>query len=306
MDDSTTSPLQRRLLQASGLEIKVTIYSDSEEVMSNVTSAINITVLQGTGFVVLALPTSYVNPYQVCLDVYALCRYTIGTEPCKQDGTEPTVAVSAGFKVTAVQFDDRTGQWLVDVRYTPNVPNTITSLYISKPGTELPYPLAARNTYYISKHPCVIYNAVCCLNDYKAAYEVGTLFGDQIASAVGACNSTVQGMNTLGMFDPAGNGAVVDGLFAAYPDSSVQRLSASEVRLRIAQTDLSIGGLAMRSQLDSNPAGYQLSFFVGMTYLTLLEANAMSVSATQVRTQWLPVLCLLLTTAFHLSLWKSS
>lgn len=55
----------RRLLQTSGLQIKVTIYSESQEVMSNVTSAINITVLQGTGFVVLALPTSYVNPYQV-------------------------------------------------------------------------------------------------------------------------------------------------------------------------------------------------------------------------------------------------
>lgn len=36
-----------------------------QEVMSNVTSAINVTVLQGTGFVVLALPASYVNPYQV-------------------------------------------------------------------------------------------------------------------------------------------------------------------------------------------------------------------------------------------------
>jgi hypothetical protein len=37
----------------------------------------------------------------------------------------------------------------------------------------------------------------------------------------------------------------------------------------------------MRSTLESNPAGYQLTFFVGMTYMTLLEANAMSVSATQ-------------------------
>lgn len=197
-----------------------------------------------------------------------------------QDGTEPTVAYSTGFKVTAVQFDDTSGQWLVDVRYTPGIPNTITSMYISKPGTTLPYPLASKNTYYISKHPCVIYNAVCCLNDYKASYEVGA-FADNIASAIGSCNSTVQGMNTLGMFDPNGNDFIVDHLFDAYPDSSVQRMSPSEVRLRIAQTDLSVGGLAMRSSLDSNPAGYQLSFFVGMTYMTLLEANAMSVSATQ-------------------------
>ena len=55
----------RRLLQSSDLQIKVSIYSQSQDVMSNVTSAINVSVLQNTGFVVLALPTSYVNPYQV-------------------------------------------------------------------------------------------------------------------------------------------------------------------------------------------------------------------------------------------------
>jgi hypothetical protein len=190
------------------LQITVTIYSDSKEVMSNVTSAINITVLQGTGFVVLALPTSYVNPFQ--------------------DGAEPVVAKSTGFKITAVQFDDVSGQWLVDVRYTPEIPNTITSMYISKPGTTLPYPLAAKNTYYISKHPCVIYNAVCCLNDYRSSYEIGA-FRNNISAAIGSCNSTVQGMNTLGMFDPEGNRYIVDRLFDAYPDSSVQRVSGSEV-----------------------------------------------------------------------------
>jgi hypothetical protein len=58
-------------------------------------------------------------------------------------------------------------------------------------------------------------------------------------------------------------------------------VSANEVRLRIAQTDLSTGGLAMRSPLESNPAGYQLQLFVGMAYYTLLDANAMSVAASQ-------------------------
>ena len=221
-----------------------------------------------------------------------------------QDGTEPTIVQTPGFKIKAVQFDDKTSQWLVDVQYTPGIPNTITSMYVSKPGTTLPYPLNAKNTYYMAKHPCVIYNAVCCLNDYRASYEVG-VFSQNITSAIGSCNSTVQGMNTIGMFDPSGNQYIIDNLFtASYPDSSVTRISASEVRvtrtcvcqlfvsdclsfavqvrLRIAQTDLSVGGLAMRSTLESNPTGYQLNFFVGMTYMTLLEANAMSVTATQV------------------------
>lgn len=119
------------------------------------------------------------------------CKCLVNRNVFTQDGTEPTAAISTGFKVTAVQFDDKTSQWLVDVRYTPDVPNTITSLYISKPGTTLPYPLAAKNTYYISKHPCVIYNAVCCLNDYRASYQIGA-FGNNITSAIGACNATVQ------------------------------------------------------------------------------------------------------------------
>ena len=250
----------RHLLQSSGLQITVTIFSESQSGMSNVTGAINTTALQSTGFVVTQAPTNYVNPYQ--------------------DGDEPTVTTSTGFKVTAVQFDDATSQWLVDVRYTSNVPNTITSLYVSKPGTALPYTQSARNTYYIAKHPCVIYNAVCCLSDYAAGYEVG-VFKDNITRAIGTCNETVQSLPTLGMFNPVGNARMVENTLSAYPDSSVVRVSDNEVRLRIAQTDLSVGGLAMRSSLESNPAGYQLQFFVGMSFFTLLDANAMSVTATQ-------------------------
>lgn len=251
----------RRLLQTSsgsGIQITVTIYSESQELMSNVTSSINTEALQSSGFVVTEPPTNVVY----------------------QDGDEPTVAVSTGFKVTAVQFDDSTAQWLVDVRYTHNVPNTITSLYVSKPGTTLPYSQAVKNSYYISKHPCVIYNAVCCLNDYASSYQIGA-FSSNISQVVGECNSTVQGMHTLGMFDPAYNNYIVEHALDEFPDSSVVRVSDNTVRLRLAQTDLSVGGLAMRSPLESNPAGYQLTFFVGMSYFTLLDANAMSVSATQ-------------------------
>ena len=250
----------RALLQSSGIQITVTIYSESKELMSNVTSSVNTTVLAQSGFQVTQPPTNVVNEYH--------------------DGAEPTVTYSAGFKVTAVQFDDNTAQWLVDVRYTPNIPNTITSLYISKPGTTQPYTQAIKNSYYVSKHPCVIYNAVCCLNDYKSIYEIGS-FSDNITSTVGTCNATVQASPTLGMFDPAYNSYVIEHALDNYPDSSVVRLSATEVRLRIAQTDLSVGGLAIRSPLENNPAGYQLSFFVGMTYMTLLDANAMSISASQ-------------------------
>lgn len=260
VSDSASGGAARRLLQASGsgIQITVTIYSESQELMSNVTSSINTDALQSSGFVVTEPPTNVVY----------------------QDGNEPTVVQSTGFRVTAVQFDDRTSQWLVDVRYTHNVPNTLTSLYISKPGDSLPYSQAVKNTYYISKHPCVIYNAVCCLSDYAESYQIGAFSGN-ISRVLGDCNSTVQGMHTLGMFDTSRNSEIVERALEGYPDSSVVRMTESTVRLRIAQTDLSVGGLAMRSPLESNPAGYQLTFFVGMSYFTLLDANAMSVSATQ-------------------------
>ncbi len=253
-------PHSRALLQSDGIQITVTIYSESQELMSNITSSVNTDVLSQSGFQVTQPPTNVVNEYH--------------------DAAEPTVVQTGSFKVTAVQFDDSTSQWLVDVRYTPDIPNTITSLYISRPGTTLPYSQAVRNSYYISKHPCVIYNAACCLNDYKSTYELGA-FTNTITSALGTCNATVQTMPTLGMFDPASNDFIVENALSSYPDSSVVCLAPNEVRLRIAQTDLSVGGLAMRSPLESNPAGYQLSFFVGMTYLTLLDANALSVSAAQ-------------------------
>ncbi len=260
MDTTTIQASGRSLLQSSGIQITVTIFSESKELMSNVTSSVNTEVLQESGFQVTQVPTNIVNPYQ--------------------DGNEPTVAYSTGFKVTAVQFDDKSGQWLVDVRYTESIPNTITSLYISKPGTTLPYSQASKNSYFISKHPCVTYNVVCCLNEYKSTYAIGS-FETNITNVLGDCNETMQQTNTMGLFDTAYNQYIVDNTFRDYPDSSVERVSTNEVRLRISQNDLSVGGLAMRTPLESNPAGYQLSFFVGMTYLTLLDANAMSVSATQ-------------------------
>jgi hypothetical protein len=179
-----------------------------------------------------------------------------------------------------VQFDDKTARWNVNVRYTSGIPNTITSLYISKAGTSPTYSQAVRNTYLVSAHPCLTSNSVCCLNDYSNLYVVGS-FRNNITNAIGTCNSTVQEQHTKGMFDPSANDALVEGIFDEYPDSSVTRVSANEVRLRIAQTDLSTGGLAMRSPLESNPAGYQLQLFVGMAYYTLLDANAMSVAASQ-------------------------
>lgn len=58
---------------------------------------------------------------------------------------------------------------------------------------------------------------------------------------MGTCNDTVQGTPTIGMFDPASNAWIVENTLSAYPDSSIVRLSDTEVRLRIAQVRMRRG-----------------------------------------------------------------
>lgn len=61
--------------------------------------------------------------------------------------------------------------------------------------------------------------------------------------------------------------------------------SLEQVKLHISQTDLSTQGLAKREPLPNGRQGYLLTFFVGMTYFTLLPTNALSVTASQVQVQ---------------------
>jgi hypothetical protein len=137
-----------------------------------------------------------------------------------------------------------------------------------------------KNTYLISAHPCLTSNSVCCLNNYKTLYNIGD-FANNITQTVGTCDPATQVMETIGMFNPSSGQYLVDHALDAYPDSSVQRISPHQVQLRIAQTDLFPGGIAMKQPSESNPSGYKLVFFVGMTYITLLPTNALSVVALQ-------------------------
>lgn len=172
------------------------------------------------------------------------------------------------------------------VRYTAGIPNAITSMYLSKPGNVgPPYTVEAINSYYISQHPCLVSQSVCCMNDYSRIYAVGD-FANNISSSVGACNAEVQGAETLALgFDSLKSQSVVDRVLDAYPDSYVERVTDREVVLHIAQTDLSVGGLARKDPMPNGQQGYVLTFFVGITYFTLLPTNALGVTATQVQVQ---------------------
>lgn len=269
-DKTRYSAAGRRILQtspSSGTSVTVSIASVTAEEQNTMIAAINLTKLESNGYDVVVSPPTNTMSSTEFMD-------------------EPTYTSSSGFQVSAVQYNESTSRWMVTVRYTPDSPNVITSLYVSKPGTTSPtYTVEAINSYFISRHPCLLTQSACCMNDYKRIYAVGS-FANNITSSIGTCGQDVQAADTLALgFDPSNNQYIVDHLFDNYPDSSVERISDGEVRLHIAQTDLSEQGLAKREDLPGGQQGYMLTFFVGMTYFTLLPANSLSVAASQVQIQ---------------------
>jgi len=255
---------QRRLLQSSSqspdTQIDVSVFSETVGEMNNITESTNASLLTESGYEVVSHASSFTNDYN--------------------NADEAAGAVSAGFQVDSVQFDDKTARWNVNVRYTSGVPNTIASLYLSKAGTSPSYSQAVKNTYLVSTHPCLTSNSVCCLNSYKNLYNLGA-FASNITQNIGTCNAATQVADTISLFNLSGVQNLVDHALDAYADSSVHRISANQVQLRIAQTDLFPGGIAMKQASESNPSGYKLVFFVGVTYITLLPTNALSVVASQ-------------------------
>lgn len=90
------------------------------------------------------------------------------------------------------------------------------------------------------------------------------------------------------MFNPAMDSDYVDNLFYYYPNSDIHRLTDNKIQFMISEDDLRYS-FSMRENITSsgvNPsanAGYKLTFFVGMSYFTLLPANAISTIASQTR-----------------------
>jgi hypothetical protein len=257
----------RKILQAAGvgISVKVSISSVSAEEQAVMTAGINATKLEVSGYTLISPAVSAMSGQESIDDA--------------------AYSTAAGFKIASVQFNETEVRWVLTVKYTPDAPNVLTSLYVSKPGAK-PYTVDAINSYYASQHPCLRTDSVCCLNDYKRIYAVGA-FASNITSSVGACDEGIRAAETLSLgFDPDSNGYIVDHLFDSYPNSYVERVSAGEVKLHIAQSDLSDQGLAKKDPLpDGRTDGYLLTFFVGMTYFTLLPANALSVTASQVQVQ---------------------
>jgi hypothetical protein len=102
-----TTPSRRSIV--NGVEISVTIVSDSEELMNTLTSTIDLT----------SLPSEYAKLSEAVSEVAVGGRGVITT-------------MMSGFAVDTVAFSAATNTWEIDCRYMSDVPNTVTSPFISK------------------------------------------------------------------------------------------------------------------------------------------------------------------------------
>lgn len=257
--------------QQAGSEAVVVIESGSATQMQNTTSSISVSSLPST-LVLVSQPVSDVLPVDEAF------------------GAVSTV-VAGGFTIDSVSFNDATYQWVINARYQYDVPDTITALYMPRVNSVAPpYSAQATNSFFVSQHPCVLSSSVCCLNDFKSTYTIGA-FANTITTAIGACDLDKQQQETLGMFDPAQNTYLIDHALDEFPSSAVDVPQAGKVTVRIAEDDMRFN-FTMREALTALPSqpsigatGYKLTTFVGMAYHTLLPANGISTTSTQVKVE---------------------
>jgi hypothetical protein len=195
--------------------------------------------------------------------------------------------LTGGFTIDTVAYSNVNYKWVITARYKPDIPNTVTGMYVSRVGAP-PYSQTVTNSFYPSQHPCVQTTSVCCLNTFKTTYVIGS-FADNITDSIGACGTDITSAQTLGLFNPNAGEALVDGLFTEYPNSDVYRTGPDRVQLVVAETDMR-NSFSTREDLVTPPGGtqtntgYQLQFFVGMSYFTLLPAiGAISTTVSQTK-----------------------
>lgn len=263
---SYNGPFNSRRLLETGIEIESSVEVESSLEMQTLVN--NINTEQAI--------TTFADSFGVGTNVELLQEPTESIQTIDQAfGSVSTVLT--GFQVDSIVYDNVNYEWILRARYVNDAPNVITSMYMSKGGVG-PYSQDTRDTFSVSQHPCMKTGSVCCMNDYKGLYTIGT-FEDNITDSIGACNTDVSNSNTLGLFNPARNQHLVDQMLDEYPNSYVKRINANTVDVHIYRVDLR-DSLSMRTNIVG---GYDMDFFLGMAYYTLLPAPAMATVASQTR-----------------------
>jgi hypothetical protein len=120
---------------------------------------------------------------------------------------------------------------------------------------------------------------VCCLNNYKDDYVIGG-FATNITNELGVCGAEIQSKDTTGMFDPSASQSFVADLMTNYPSSAVHATGSGTFHLSLAANDVQS---SFSKRVDFPDGHYELKFFLGMAYITMLPAPILSTTASQVQ-----------------------
>lgn len=261
----------RRLLQ-SGNEsalVTVTVLSENQTEMDSTTSNINSS----------NVAAFFESTYGV--DVIIVDAGESVIQSFDKNGNGILQTFLSGFSVESVVYDTFQFSWVITLNYVFDNPNTIPSLYMTK--NEVGNNAAVGDSFFISKHPCMLSNTICCLQDYVSKYHVG-IFQNNVAGVLGSsCDATVQSMDTLDLFDTSTQAVtnVVNGFTNGLSNSQVEILSDQQLRITISQSEIS-DKIAVREVITG---GWRYDFFLGLSYFTLLPTNALATIASQVSFQ---------------------
>lgn len=256
----------RRLLEEGGGSLSYTISSDDEAGMDELVASVNVGEEQLGNF---------------CASLNQ-SNCTVGQVPeadveSVDQAFGPISTVLTGFHVGSVVWDSVNSRLVVSAQYVGHAKDTIASLYLSKAG-QPPYSQASKDSFFISQHPCIRSNSVCCLNDVRVMYEIGP-FSSDVEGAIGSCPAEVRAQDTMGMWNTSIVDANIDAFFDAYPTSFVRRVSATEIELHISTVDLS----STFAVQDTVMGGSHFEFVVGMAYYTMLPAPVLSTTASHTK-----------------------
>lgn len=188
----------------------------------------------------------------------------------------PVEAGAHGFSLDAVAYNSASKSWEIDVRYTLPGEDTIAVLYMPKLSSA-----DFQSSFQASMHPCVDTTSVCCLLAFAEHYTIGT-FADTITSTLGACGADISSQDTAALFDAAAYPTVMDNLLDGLrnrAESFVVRTSPTTVQMQVTDRDLSDFFASTRT----TATGYDLDFFVGVAFFTVLPAPVVSTTTSQIR-----------------------
>jgi len=138
--------------------------------------------------------------------------------------------------------------------------------------------MPSQDTFSVSNNPCNKESSVCCLSKFAQDYTIGP-FANNASQAVGNCSAATQQKRTNTLFDTNASPYLVDHLLDSFPNSYVNRIAANQVQIHINTYDLR-DQFSMKNNIVG---GYTMTFFVGMSYLTMLPTNAISTVSSQTR-----------------------